>query len=92
MTRALYLICYDITDSSCLRRIHRLVKAYAVGGQKSFYECWLTPAELSRLRMELVTEMNPLSDRIHLFQLDPRIKPLFYGRACRQSMQPFLIV
>jgi len=92
MTRSLYLICYDVADPSRLHRVHRCVKSYAVGGQKSFYECWLTPAELSGLRAQLTEEIDPLDDRIHLFQLDPRIKPMFYGQACRQSMQPFLIV
>lgn len=92
MNRCLYLICYDIADPGRLRRVHRCVKAYAIGGQKSFYECWLTPAELRDLRMRLEHEIVPSEDRVHFFQLDPRMTPMFYGQARRQSMQPFLIV
>ena len=92
MTRSLYLICYDVANPSRLRRVHRYVMAYAIGGQKSFYECWLTPAEFSGLRQQLTQTIDLLADRIHFFQLDPRTTPMFYGRACRQSLQPFLIV
>lgn len=92
MTRSLYLVCYDVSKPSRLQRVHRYVKAYAIGGQKSFYECWLTPAELAVLRVQLADEIDPQDDRVHFFQLDPRIKPMFFGQACRQSMQPFMII
>lgn len=92
MSRSLYLVCYDIANPKRLYCIHKQVQAFAVGGQKSFYECWMTPAELASLRRQLEAEMDVVEDRIHFFQLDPRMTPLFYGRAERQSMQPFLIV
>jgi len=91
-SRTLYLVCYDVADQSRLHRAHRRVQAYAVGGQKSFYECWLTPAELRSLKKALADIIEFSEDRVHIFQLDPRISPLFYGRARRRSMQPFLIV
>jgi CRISPR-associated protein Cas2 len=92
MARDLFLVCYDISDPKRLQRVHKRVMAYAVGGQKSFYECWLTPAELSRLRQNLAELIDPAQDRAHFFQLDPRLEPMFHGRAKRQSLQPFLIV
>jgi CRISPR-associated protein Cas2 len=92
MSRTLYLVCYDVASPRRLRRIHRCVKAYAIGGQKSFYECWLTAAELAQLRIDLTAEMDVADDRVHLFQLDPRMTPVFLGRATRQSSAPFLIV
>lgn len=42
--RALYLVAYDIADPRRLAHVHRLL-GWKVGGQKSFYECWLTPVE-----------------------------------------------
>lgn len=92
MARTLYLVCYDICEPHRLQRVHRMVQAYAIGGQKSCYECWLTPAELEALKLDLQEEMDAAEDRVHFFQLDPRMKPLFFGSAHRQSVQPFLIV
>lgn len=92
MPRTLYLICYDIADSKRLRQVHQCVLAYSVGGQKSFYECWLTAGELKLLQRQLDQEIEIGLDRIHFFQLDPRMAPLFYGTARRQSTQPFMIV
>jgi CRISPR-associated protein Cas2 len=92
MSRTIYLVCYDVAHPVRLQRIHRLVQAYAVGGQKSFYECWLTQAELRSLQTTMEGIADLKEDRIHFFQLDPRMQPLLYGQAKRQSLQPFLIV
>ena len=92
MSRALYLVCYDVTDARRRQRVHRYVQAYAIGGQKSFYECWLTPSEYFALKRALADNIVDAEDRIHIFQLDPRIAPSFYGQAKRQSVRPFMIV
>jgi CRISPR-associated protein Cas2 len=92
MSRTLFLVCYDISGQSRLHRVHNCVKAYAVGGQKSFYECWMTPAECRSLRNKLEKLADFKEDTIHFFQLDPRMQPLFYGQANRRSTQPFMIV
>ena len=92
MSRTLFLVCYDISAQSRLYRVHKQVQAYAVGGQKSFYECWLTPAELRALRDTLAKIVDLAEDQVHFFQLDPRMRPFFYGQAGRRSTQPFLIV
>ena len=75
-----------------LQRVHRLVMAYAIGGQKSCYECWLTEAERRQLRLALLVELDTACDRVHFFQLDQRLPPWFFGAANRQCVQPFLIV
>lgn len=43
MTRALYLVAYDVHDSRRLGRVCRCLKSYRVDGQKSVPEIWLTP-------------------------------------------------
>ncbi|MDR1828344.1 MAG: CRISPR-associated endonuclease Cas2 [Methylobacteriaceae bacterium] len=92
MARTLFLVCYDISDHGRLARVHKCVQAYAIGGQKSFYECLMTREERRGLEVRLLNIMEPTEDRIHFFQLDPRIRPWFYGQAKRQATQPFLIV
>lgn len=92
MTRKLYLVCYDVSSPAALRRVHRLVSAYAIGSQKSFYECWLTTSELELLRSSIEEEINASTDRCHFFQLDPRCPPVYLGTAKRQSIRPFLIL
>jgi hypothetical protein len=51
-TRHLFLVGYDIQDNSTRRRALRDVQHHALGGQKSFYECWLTVAELQTLELQ----------------------------------------
>lgn len=92
MTRHLYLVCYDVSDPSTLRRIHKLVAGYAIGGQKSFYECWMTQSELQNLEHSVRTKIDIQTDRCHIFRLDPRSQPLYLGTAKRQSIRPFLIL
>ncbi|MDR1945808.1 MAG: CRISPR-associated endonuclease Cas2 [Desulfovibrio sp.] len=92
MSRSLFLVCYDISAPNRSYRVRKCVKAYAVGGQKSFYECWMTPAELRMLQSKLEQLADLEEDNIHFFQLDPRMHPMFYGQAKRQSTQPFMIV
>ena len=92
MSRNLYLVSYDVASPARLHRVQKKVAAFAIGGQKSFYECWMTRTELDRLQNELKQLLNVKEDSVYFFQLDPRIQPVFMGTAIRQSLQPFLIV
>jgi CRISPR-associated protein Cas2 len=70
--RTLYLVCYDVADPRRLYRVHRFLLGYKTGGQKSFFECWLTKGELADVRRGLVEWLDLDQDRAHVFQLDPR--------------------
>lgn len=72
--RTLYLVCYDVSCPRRLYRVHRYLLGYRVGGQKSFFECWFTPAELRQAQHELAALIDAKEDRVHIFQLDPRMK------------------
>jgi CRISPR-associated protein Cas2 len=72
--RTLYLVCYDVSSPKRLYRVHRFLNGYKIGGQKSFCECWLTPAELREVQRELTGLIEPVEDRVHIFQLDPRME------------------
>lgn len=72
--RTLYLVCYDVSCRRRRYRVHRYLLGFKVGGQKSFFECWFTPAELRQARVDLAVLIDPLEDRVHVFELDPRMK------------------
>lgn len=90
--RLLYLVCYDISSPRRLYKVHQCIKAFSIGGQKSFYECWMTRAERISLERTLFSLIDESADRVHFFQLDPRLEPFFLGTARRQPVSPFLIV
>lgn len=54
MLRHLFIIGYDIASPRRLRRALKVVKAHAIGGQKSMYECWLTGGELQQTMRALI--------------------------------------
>jgi len=90
--RRIYLVSYDISGVKRLCKVRRAVSAYAVGGQKSFYECWMFPREIPFLVQELREIFDENKDRIHIFELNRSEEPVFIGEARRQSTEPFLIV
>ncbi|MDR1853979.1 MAG: CRISPR-associated endonuclease Cas2 [Azoarcus sp.] len=70
--RSLFLVCYDIAEPKRLRKVHKFLLGYKAGGQKSFFECWLTAGELAQVRQGLQERLDNEEDRAHIFQLDPR--------------------
>lgn len=90
--RTLYLISYDISDPRRLRRVFRYLQGYRVNGQKSVFECWITPAERREILLNLPKMTEPEQDRVHIFQLDPRQQVLCFGQAVSGSPTGFFIV
>lgn len=84
--RTLYLVCYDICDPRRLHRVHHYLQGYKVGGQKSFFECWLTPPELKEVKQTLGQLMEMAEDRAHIFQLDPRMPVECRGTADSKAL------
>jgi len=90
--RGLTLVAYDIADERRLGRVCRYLTGYKVAGQKSVFEIWVTAAELARIRSDLAEFIVPDEDRVHFLGLDPRMKPLLYGRAAHFTANFFAIV
>ena len=91
--RTVYLICYDICCPRRLRKVHRFLLGYKTGGQKSFYECWLTRQELQAVRAHLTELIDETEDRVHIFQLDPHMKPDCFGIAETMAANaPFIVI
>ncbi len=78
MPRKLYLAAYDVREPRRLARALRVIKGFASGGQKSAYECWLTPAETAELERAMRGVLELEEDSFALIPLNPRrpITPL----------------
>ena len=90
--RSTYLVCYDVSCPRRLRQVHQFLLGFKIGGQKSFFECWLTQYELRSVRKRLAQLIDQAEDRVHIFQLDPRMKPDYLGIATTVAQgMPFII-
>lgn len=79
--RHLFLIGYDIKSNSRRCKALRQVQPHAMGGQKSFYECWLTVSELQELLGRLKNGIEGEADRVVIVRLDARTQSITLGQA-----------
>ncbi len=70
--RTLYIACYDVADAKRLKRALHVLRNYSTGGQKSVFECYLTPVEKRTLIAEVAEVIEPSEDRFLLLRLDAR--------------------
>jgi CRISPR-associated protein Cas2 len=83
--RSLYLAAYDIAEPKRLKAFLKLLRGYASGGQKSVFECWLTPKERGDLIYMASVMMEPDVDRFMIFTLDGRQKVSTLGKAVKPA-------
>ena len=67
--RQLYLAAYDISCNRRLRKALYVLRGFASGGQKSVFECFLTPSEKMQLLEEISRVIDPVEDRFILLKL-----------------------
>lgn len=92
MSRILYLVAYDIASPRRWYTVHKFLLGYKVAGQKSFFECWLTAAELRGVAAELDARVEASEDRAHIFQLDERMEVRCFGVAQTFDRNFFMVV
>ncbi len=90
--RRFYLACYDISDDKRLRGALKLVRAHAVGGQKSAHEVMLSVAERTVLLEEMSYLLDMEEDRFLLITLDPRSRITTLGVAVAPLPQDFFYI
>jgi CRISPR-associated protein Cas2 len=90
--RDLYIVGYDVAETRRLRAVMERVRAHAAGGQKSLYECFLTPSEFGDLQLDLTLMLDQEMDRALLLRLDPRSKVTTLGVARPPLDLPFHLV
>lgn len=71
--RDLYLFCYDVASPRRWRRVHVLLASYRVSGQKSVFECLMTPSERDACIAQLKETIDSTEDRVHVLALDPQL-------------------
>lgn len=79
--RTLYIAAYDVASPRRMRQVHRVVKACATGGQKSVFECFLTPRERERLLAQVRRRIDEREDRFALLRVEERAAPVLLGAA-----------
>ena len=87
--RSLYLAAYDVAHPKRLRASLDLVKGYATGGQKSFYEIFLTDAEKADLLHDVALVLEESEDRFFLLRLDSRSRVYTLGVAAEPADPPY---
>lgn len=92
MARDLYLVSYDVSHPKRLKRVHRAVRAYSTGGQKSVHECWLSESERAALKGILRSLIHPREDSLFFLRLDPRMGVHTLGLAVKPRDPPFFYV
>lgn len=90
--RALYIAAYDVASPRRLRQLHRTVKGYATGGQKSVFECFLSSSERRALLVQARSVINEREDRFALLRVEERAKPVLLGIATAPADPTFYYV
>ena len=86
-----YVFAYDIGDVRRQYRVRKALQAYAVGRQKSLYECWITEAE-HRSLCRHIAQILDRSDRVLAFKRPSETQCALYGAAKRLQYSPFMMV
>lgn len=68
------------------------MKGYALGGQKSVFECFLTPGDRSELLEKVRKEIDLEEDSFILLRLDPRTSAKALGIAQISSLPAYFLV
>ncbi len=89
LARRLYVAAYDISDERRMRAAFQILVSYAVGRQKSVFECLLTEAERAALLRDVSGVINHAEDRFLLVRLDPRSKIHTLGIGIAPASAPF---
>ena len=79
--RQIYIAAYDISCNKRLRKALYVLRGYASGGQKSVFECFLTPTEKRQLLDEVEEVIDPDEDRFIILKLHGKGWVITLGKA-----------
>jgi CRISPR-associated protein Cas2 len=90
--RTLYIAGYDISNAKRLRLALAVLKEFSTGGQKSVFECFLTPAERAELVQRVTAILDHQEDRFLLLRLDPRAEVRVLGKGIVPENPPYFFI
>jgi len=87
-----YIAAYDISSARRLRAALKILLDYAVGRQKSVFECELEPARRDELCSRIEDLLDPAEDRFFLLRTSD-VRPWdSLGIAPRHDRQSFFLI
>ena len=69
MTKAFYVISYDIADDARRLRVARVLEGYGERVQRSVFECYLDERQLARLKRQVGKAIRPEEDSVRFYRL-----------------------
>jgi CRISPR-associated protein Cas2 len=64
-----YIICYDSPSDKRRRKLHKLLKNFAIAVQKSVFETFLEASEFDRMMRKIRELMDEKSDSVRIYGL-----------------------
>lgn len=86
MTKAPYLICYDVRQPRRLRHIHRYLQDVAVPLQYSVFLARLNAREWQAMTRRL-RRLTAEEDDVRVFPVEPPERAVWFGAAARPAME-----
>jgi len=74
-----YIIAYDISDKKRLRKVHRLIKEYAMSLQYSVFIAPFSSCLMAEMIIRLKDVIKLSQDDIRIYPLSDSYKPEIYG-------------
>jgi CRISPR-associated protein Cas2 len=73
------IIAYDISKNKTRYRVHKILKAWRIDGQKSVHECILDPNRAQELFIQICGDINPKTNSLMMARIEPHRKILYRG-------------
>ena len=73
------IVAYDISDNRMRTRIHKILKDWRLGGQKSVHECRMKSRQAEELFLQLAESLDQETDRLLMAWLEPHRSVLHRG-------------
>lgn len=92
MDRKHYVAAYDIASPNRLRRALKVLLGYAVGRQKSVFECCLSDKDWFELSDRMREIIDPEHDRFMIVRMSPHRQPRALGIAPAYGHRDFFLI
>ena len=74
MNGQFYIICYDTPSNKRRRKLHKLLKNYAVAVQKSVFETFLDKQSFGKMMEKIEKLMNANEDSVRIYGMSRQVQ------------------